>query len=59
VFKLWFVAFMALISWGAALILRPLVQRSRGKTLGPPWQPELADLDSRLPSSVPRKRCLD
>jgi hypothetical protein len=27
------VAFMALISWGAALILRPLVQRSLGNTL--------------------------
>jgi hypothetical protein len=33
VFKLWFVAFMALISWGAALILRPPVQRFLGNTL--------------------------
>jgi hypothetical protein len=33
VFRLWFVAFMALISWGIALILRLLVQRFLGNTL--------------------------
>jgi hypothetical protein len=33
VFKLWFVTFMALISWGTALILRPLVQSFLSNTL--------------------------
>jgi hypothetical protein len=32
-FKLWFVTFMALISWGAALILRPFVQSFLSNTL--------------------------
>ncbi len=35
VFKLWFVTFMALTSWGAALILRPFVQNFL--SLATPW----------------------
>jgi uncharacterized membrane protein YiaA len=33
VFTLWFLAFMILITWGAALILRPFVQSVLGNIL--------------------------